>query len=182
LILDVGCGTGDFLAGMGCQWRKFGTDISEHARIEAGKRGVEAWEHIGEYYPFTFDVIVFRGTIQHLPDPFEQIGMAAKLLKPSGLLVFLATPDADSLCYKLFGDLPALDPPRNYWIPSVRTLTNVIQNNGLNVVRVLHPYGQPYAKPLQDAARFVGRLVGIKRKFAFPGNMFELYAEKERGK
>ena len=177
-ILDIGCGIGDFLDGFGCEWRKYGTDISQYARTEAINRGVFILESIYEVVG-SFDVVVFRGTIQHLPDPFEQIAHAALLLKPGGLMVFLATPDADSICYRLFGDLPALDPALNYWIPSQRTLTNVLTNLGMVVTHTLHPYRETaYAQPVQDAWRFVLRLFGRKSKFAFPGNMVEIYAIK----
>lgn len=177
VILDVGCGIGDFLAGFGDNWRKFGIEPSQYAAELAYKQGVELIREIGDIGLKTVDLLVYRGTIQHIDSPFSSIQAAIRALKEDGLLVFLATPNADSLCYRLFGDLPALDPPNNFWIPSARTLSNVIRNAGGEVIRVEYPYRDtPYAMPMLDYWRFIGRLFGRKRKFPFPGNMMEVYA------
>lgn len=177
VILDVGCGTGDFLAGFGDQWRRFGIEPSEYAAKLAYKHGVNIVREIPDIGNKTADLVVYRGTIQHIDNPFVSIGQAIRALKEDGLLVFLATPNADSLCYRLFGDLPALDPPNNYWIPSEKTLRNVITNLGGEVIRVEYPYrGTPYARPMRDLWRFFGRLFGVRRKFPFPRNMMEIYA------
>jgi len=147
---------------------------------QANLRGIDAMvDGIDRMTPGTFDLVVFRGSIQHIDEPFHMLRQGAAVLKPGGWMVFLATPNADSLVYKLWGDLPALDPPRNFWIPSARTLGNALQNFGLNVQSTEYPYwGGPYAHPARDLWRFCARLVGIKKPFAFPRNMMEVYARK----
>ncbi len=125
----------------------------------------------------SFDLIVFRGVLQHLDNPFGDLREAKWALAPEGMLAILAQPDADSLCYRLFRELPALDAPRNWWIPGEKELVNVLHKLGFCRMEILHPYwGGPYARPLHDFTSFALRLLGIKRKFAFPGNMMEVYA------
>lgn len=178
-VLDVGCGMGDFTVLFGQDWEKYGIEISEYAAQAAKDRGIcvipvtDLHEHMAQEY---FDLIVFRGTIQHLDHPFFMIGTLAECLKRDGMMVFLATPNADSVCHKLFGTLPALDPLRNWWIPGAKELCNVLSHLGLKS-EVYYPYwGSPYARPVSDLLKFTLRLCGVKSQFAFPGNMMEVYA------
>ena len=181
-ILDVGCGLGTFLQLFDdSRWRKFGVDVSEHAIAAARARGiaVKAYDRAYDYPDESFDVIVFRGTVQHLDTPFAVIQRCVRLLKTDGLMAFLSTPNANALCFRWFGTLPFLEPELNYWIPSDTTLPNALGNFGLTVLEVRHPYLEtPYARPLRDHLRFALRCLGIKTEFPFWGNMMECYATK----
>ena len=178
-VLDVGCGMGDFLAGFSDQWRKFGIEPSKYAAGEAFRHGIEIIPDIADMGVKSVDLVIYRGTIQHIDEPFGSLKKSIMALKEDGLLVFLATPNADSICYRLWGDLPALDPEHNFWIPSARTLTNALTNLGMTVIRIEYPYrATPYAKPLHDLGCFIGRLFGRRAKFAWPKNMMEVYAVK----
>jgi SAM-dependent methyltransferase len=175
-VLDWGCGTGDFLSMFDDRWTKYGIEISAYAAGEAKKKGItilrsDLLSHMD------FDLIIFRGVMQHLDDPFDALRKARLSLMPNGLIAILAQPNAESLVYRLFGDLPALDWPRNYWIPGERELCNVLEHIGLRIIRIEHPYrGGPYANPIRDYLRFIGNIFGGRYKFAFPGNMIEIYA------
>lgn len=181
-ILDVGCGLGKFLEGFDpARWERCGVDVSDVAVRETRERGIRIQEYAAAYdYPEEwFDVVVFRGTIQHLDTPFSVIKRCSRLLKPGGLMVFLSTPNAGGICYRLFGDLPFLNPRLNFWIPSDRTLTNVLVQFGLTVLQIRYPYREtPYARPLRDHLFFVLRCLGFPMKFAFWGNLIEVYAVK----
>ena len=94
-------------------------------------------------------------------------------------MVFLATPNIGGICYRLFQDLPALDPTRNFMLVSDRILSQLLRNLGMDVVALEFPYrGTPYGKPLRDLLSFALRCLGVRRKFAFWGNMMECYARK----
>lgn len=181
-ILDVGCGLGRFLEGFDpTRWERFGLDLSEVAIREARRRGIQVQDYENAYdYPSEwFDVIVFRGTLQHLDAPFAALQRCVQLLKPEGWMVFLSTPNAGGLCYRLFADLPFLSPRLNFWIPSDKTLTNALANFGLTVIQVRYPYLEtPYARPLRDVLYFLLRCLGFPMKFAFWGNLMEVYAIK----
>lgn len=185
-ILDVGCGLGLFLSTFddSC-WKKFGVDISEVAIQETRKRGITVndYDRAYDYPPESFDVVVFRGTIQHLDTPFEVIKKCVALLKPGGHMMFLSTPNANSIYYKLFGTLPFINPKYNFYIPSDTTLPNVLTNFGLRVTRIHYPYwGTSYARPLRDHFFFLLRCLGVQVKFPFWGNMIEVYAVKPERK
>lgn len=181
-ILDVGCGLGLFLEKFdNKKWDKYGIEISAFAASIARKKGIKIkkYEHAYDYPEQMFDVIVFRGTIQHIDVPFAAIKKCAKLLKKGGLMAFISTPNANSICYKWFGTLPALEPKYNYWIPSDNTLVNALKNFGLKTICVRHPYLEsPYAQPLRDHFYFLLKCFGAKVKFPFWKNMMEVYAVK----
>jgi hypothetical protein len=163
------------------KWQKYGVEISEHAIPKARARGICVKDYqVGYDYPDeSFDVILFRGTIQHLDMPFAVIKRCTALLKKGALMAFLSTPNANALCYRLFGTLPFLSPELNYWIPSDTTLPNVLRNFGLTVTQMRYPYMEtPYAKPVRDHFLFLVRCFGVKVSFPFWGNILECYATK----
>lgn len=177
-ILDYGCGTGDFLAGFDAQsWARFGVELSPYGRMMCRAKGLQVQPPEGSWNNRYYDVIVFRGTIQHIDKPFDVIRQTSERLLPGGLMAFLATPNSNSLVYKLFGDLPALDWERNWWIPGARELSNVLAHCDMRIDKIIFPYaGGPYARPARDTWGFIQRLFGRRVKFAWPGNMMEVYA------
>lgn len=179
-ILDIGCGIGDFVLGFDDRWDKYGVEPSEYAREIASRAGVKMYGSVRELIPHSMDVVVIRGSLQHMNDPMVVLAEATYVLKRGGLLAILATPDADSLVYKLWGNLPALDWPRNWVIFGSKCLRNIIQRLSFEQIEVLHPYwSTPYATPLHDFANFLLSFIFGWRPFAFPGNQFELYGVKK---
>lgn len=177
-VCDVGCSTGEFLEAICWTGPRYGMEISAHARRAAMQRGVDFSRNILTERNF-FDVVIFRGTIQHLPEPFRAMQQAHRALKPGGHIAFLATPNAGSLVYRLWQELPVSDDARNFWMPSAKTLSNALKNFGFEIVATEYPYlNSGYARPLLDMRSFVLRFFGGKTDFAFPGNMFNMVALK----
>lgn len=178
-VLDVGCGMGDFLTLFDDEsWQKYGIEISEYARDVASSKNIKLIDYDGT--PDFFDLIIFRGTFQHLDQPLYAIQRCIAMLKPGGHIIFLATPNTSSICYRLFGDLPMLDPKRNFVVPSDTMLSHILTNFGLEVLRFEYPYLEsPYSNPIRDHIRFLLRIFGIKTRFAFWKNTMECYARKK---
>lgn len=175
-ILDVGCGVGSFLECFDDQWDKWAIEPASYAAEEARRRGERLIEasSIEDDCGF-WDVVVFRGTIQHVPRPFEYLEKARGWLADNGLLVLLATPNTNSPYYRRFKTLPPLDPPRNFLLPSDLMLVNALENIGFAIRDVVYPYLEtPYAHPVRDHLRW---LIG-KQPFAFWRSMMEIYAVK----
>lgn len=181
-ILDVGCGLGMFLSEFSPdRWKRFGVDVSELAIKEARKRGIHVndFDHAYDYPAAYFDVIVFRGSLQLIPTPFQVIETCIRLLAPGGYLVFLATPNSNSPYYRRFKTLPFLTPHANFLIPSDIMMKNALQNFGLTVIDMVYPYlDTPYAQPIRDHCLYFLSYLGLKRKFAFWRSSMELYAQK----
>lgn len=180
-ILDVGCGIGKFLSFFENEkWDKYGVEVSSFAIEESKKLGIKFNEKDQYDYPNEyFDVIVFRGSLQLIPEPFKVIIKCIELLKKGGLIVFLSTPNSNSPYYRRFNTLPMLTPHHNYLIPSDTIVKNALINFGLNVDQVKYPYMEgPYARPLKDIFYYLLSFLGIKKKFAFFKSMMEIYAIK----
>ncbi len=176
--LDVGCGRGEFLSLLGSQWQKYGIEISEHAAAIARSRGVVTDFEARDNF---FDLIVFRGTIQHVPDPITKISECFYWLKPGGSIVFLATPNTRGVVYRLFGRLPMLDERLNFLLPSDAMLRQILSNFGFRDIAFFYPYrGTPYARPLRDFFSFLLRLFRMRQGVGFPfwGSVLECYARK----
>lgn len=175
-VLDIGCGVGAFLETFGDEYHKYGVEISDYATGEAKDRGITVMP-LHHYANGTFDLVVMRGTLQHYERPFEMLQIARDLLIPGGMLAILATPNAESRYYKRFGTLPCLDPRRNFWIPGARELRNALTNLRYRNIEILYPYiSTPYAEPVKDHLRYLWKCATGRGRFAFPGNMMEVYA------
>jgi 2-polyprenyl-3-methyl-5-hydroxy-6-metoxy-1,4-benzoquinol methylase len=179
-VCDVGCSTGEFLETIQWTGPRFGMEVNPGA-IEVAKQSGFSFEKSILTEENFFDAVIFRGTIQHVPDPFLYIGAAHKSLKKGGVVVFLATPNANSIIYKLFNTLPALDPILNFYVPSDVTLSDVLRNYEFSVVDIEYPYlNSPYASPVADHLNFFKTLVTRKKpRFAFWRNMMNVIARKE---
>ena len=178
-VLDVGCGIGEFITQFDDRWARYGYDPSEFAASKAAAKGVIMFRNLNSIDAESMDVVIFRGTLQHIDTPIEDLVQATRILRKGGWLVILATPDADSLVYKIWGNLPALDAPRNWIVFGTRVLKNIVQRLSYTDIEIIRPYlGSPYADPIRDFAKFTISLFLGWRKFAFWGNMFELYCRK----
>jgi SAM-dependent methyltransferase len=176
-VLDVGCGLGEFLDLFpAARWQRYGIEVSRHARNIASDRGISFDLPEGKAW---CDLVVLRGSLQHLDRPLDMLWKTYDWVRPGGWLVALATPNAGGPVYRLFQDLPPLVPELNFVVFSGKTLRQALLNIGYERVELVYPYvSTPYASPLRDHALFALRLLGIKRPFAFWRNMMECYARR----
>lgn len=177
-VLDVGCGMGNFLEIFdGSKWEKYGIEISGYAANLAKQKGIQLIDY--DFQSDFFDLMVFRGVLQHLDAPLYSIQQCIRMLKKGGLIVFLATPNTNSIYYRIFRELPMLDPKLNFILPSDSMLKQILINLGLEVLEMRYPYvGSPYTNLIADHINFLIRFFGVKKKFPFWGNMMECYARK----
>jgi 2-polyprenyl-3-methyl-5-hydroxy-6-metoxy-1,4-benzoquinol methylase len=167
-LMDVGCATGEFSKIIKWPGDTCGIEISDTAIEIAKSNGVSFSHDLTDVINY-YDVIIFRGTIQHFENPFNMIKSAFESLKPGGYVFFLATPNADSIYYKLWGTLPSLDPKMNFWIPGSNELINVLKNFGFNHIESRYPYlDSPYSKPIMDHIKFLVKLFLPSKKIQFP--------------
>lgn len=106
-ILDVGCTGGNFLAYFGGnEWDRWGIEYGREA-AKVAQRKMDARILHGELPELdlpigTFDLVIFRGVIEHVHDPKRYLEKAIKLLAPNGKIFIGSTPNRDSLCADLF--------------------------------------------------------------------------------
>jgi len=108
-VLDIGCGTGLFLAVARRRgWEPFGIDECEEATEHAsGHFGLDVW--IGEFSEFPldergFDAITGWDIIEHARDPVDLMRAMGRCLSPGGV-VALSTPNQRSILDLVAGAL-----------------------------------------------------------------------------
>ncbi len=134
-LLDVGCGSGAFLAVAARHgWEAHGIDFDPQAVAAANRRpGVTA--HVGDLAGLDpalapFDAITLDNVIEHLPDPEQVFDQCYALLRPGGRLV-MQTPNIESEGHRIFGpDWRGLEVPRHLQVFTARALRGSARRAG----------------------------------------------------
>lgn len=160
-FLDVGCAYGAFLNALPDTFEKYGIEFSREAADFGRKRfglDIRAGQLNAADYPSDFfDIIHFRGVIEHLQSPRRDLEAARRFLKPSGYLIVSTTPNIDSPAARRYRDMFRLFlPGEHIYYFSPETLSVLLQKAGFEAERVFYPYlNTPYANPVKDIFDFL---------------------------
>lgn len=136
-LLDVGAGTGDFLAvARRHGWEIFGVEPNVLAKLKASEKDIELFINLDALPQKKFDVITLWHVLEHLPNLDEQISKLVGLLSDSGTLI-VAVPNFksyDAGYYKQFW--AAFDVPRHLWHFSRNSVQRIFEKHGMKVVKV----------------------------------------------
>ncbi len=151
-VLDIGCGTGDFLAA--CKkngWSVSGVEPNEKAReLAVNKIGQlngdskkvhleEQMDNLQKEFSETkeFDVITMWHVLEHVPDLKDYILKLKDLLKPNGVLI-IAVPNFKSHDAVHYGKFwAAYDVPRHLWHFSQSAIGSLFLRVNLKVIKTL---------------------------------------------
>tara|TARA_R110002049_G_scaffold86979_1_gene220772 strand:+ start:8608 stop:9435 length:828 start_codon:yes stop_codon:yes gene_type:complete len=135
-LLDVGAGTGDFLAMARKRgWEIFGVEPSVLAKRKAAEKNVELFGDLNALPKGKFEVITLWHVLEHLPELDQQISKLVGLLSDTGILV-VAVPNFksyDAGYYKEFW--AAFDVPRHLWHFSRNSIQSIFARHGMRVVK-----------------------------------------------
>jgi 2-polyprenyl-3-methyl-5-hydroxy-6-metoxy-1,4-benzoquinol methylase len=138
-LLDVGCGTGDFLkVAKDNQWTVSGIEPNNSAREIANTKSnnsVFGIDHLLKFESNSFDVITLWHVLEHLPKLESHIAIFESLLKPNGRLV-IAVPNYksyDASHYKNFW--AAFDAPRHLWHFSQTSISRLVRTKNMDVIK-----------------------------------------------
>ena len=164
-VLDVGCGTGDFLrllAPIVSPGKAVGLDLSETMIAEAGRRSVENLENLSfrvgsalelPFQAGSFDRVLATQVLLHVPDPWKALSEMKRVLAPSGMMCIaeidwgtLVVQSSDIELGRRFSDL-ACQELRNGLI--VRELPGQLRELAFNPVVIL-----PEVEVAQDLDAF----------------------------
>ncbi|MEO1062023.1 MAG: class I SAM-dependent methyltransferase [Actinomycetota bacterium] len=92
-VVDVGCGTGEFVLFMQerAGWTSCGVELAPDAVALASDRGAIVGEgtidSVREIFGDGFDALAMFNVLEHLLDPWAALGTANDLLRPGGVLI-----------------------------------------------------------------------------------------------
>lgn len=140
VLLDVGCGTGDFLEFSKTKgWRVVGIEPNNQARVIANKKtnnSVYKTDHLLNLDNHSFDIITLWHVLEHLPNLEEHIAVFKRLLKPNGTLI-IAVPNYKSYDAKIYKTYwAAFDVPRHLWHFSKESIKILMETFNMNVVKM----------------------------------------------
>jgi len=141
-LLDVGCGTGDFInTSKNKSWKVVGVEPSKKARelaiIKIKENIFSSLDKLIDSNPKKFDVISLWHVLEHVPDYEIYIQKLQSLLKPNGYLL-IAVPNYksyDAQFYKEFW--AAYDVPRHLWHFSQKSISLIFEKENMKVVNTL---------------------------------------------
>ncbi|MCL5127232.1 class I SAM-dependent methyltransferase [Algibacter sp. L1A34] len=138
ILLDVGCGTGDFLqTAQQNKWSVSGIEPNNEARTIANNKtndSVFGTEKLQEFESNSFDVITLWHVLEHLPNLEEQVQIFKSLLKEDGTLV-IAVPNYNSFDAQYYKEFwAAYDVPRHLWHFNKNSISNLVAKQNMKVV------------------------------------------------
>lgn len=137
-VLDMGCGTGDFLQIMQSNnFRITGIERSSQARTIAEKKlGIRVYEDIEMLEDQKFDCITLWHVFEHLDNPENYLKIFKSMLNPNGVLI-VAVPNYESFDAQYYRQYwSAFDVPRHLWHFSKKSFEVFSQNLGFGLIKV----------------------------------------------
>ncbi len=140
-LLDIGCGTGEFLNYCNSKgWETIGIEPGTEARNNAIKNyslAVHEESYINTIENDSFDVITLWHVLEHVHELNNRVGELARIIKDNGILI-IAVPNHtsyDANKYKEFW--AAYDLPRHLYHFSPKTITQLFKKNQLDLIKIL---------------------------------------------
>jgi len=140
-LLEIGSGLGHLVGQLEDTFNTVGMDVN-HWAVKKSKEVVDKTDlqtASAEELPFTdssFDVVIVKHIVEHLPKPEKAIAEIGRVTAPNGILI-LATPNLDSLLKPWKGEKwIGYQDPTHISLHSPATWLDWIQNSGFSLMRV----------------------------------------------
>lgn len=165
-LLDVGCGDGHFMTAMKRQgWSVSGIERDASTCAHARGLGHDVVDCSFEEFPATpggYDAITMWGVLQLSTDPVRTLSLASRLLRPGGVMAVGVSNFASLDRSVLRGRWWGLGLPRHLCHFEPHTITRMMNDTGLNVLKVLMD------APEWVAIENANTLLGIRGSTGFP--------------
>lgn len=138
-VLDIGCGTGDFLNYCNSfGWKTIGVEPDSDARQQAAEKGIAV--HEVDYLNTLqeqFDVISMWHVLEHVHNLPERLEQLKRLVHDDGIII-IAVPNPNSPDAKYYKEYwAAYDVPRHLSHFTKESITHLFKKYDLNLVNVL---------------------------------------------
>ena len=140
-ILDIGCGTGEFLNMFKLNnWKVSGIESNKNAReIARNKNGIEVRDDksYNQLEDKQFDVISMWHVLEHVYDTDFQLKQIKRLLKEDGLVV-IAVPNSDSTDAQIYKQYwAAYDVPRHIYHFTQKSVNDLVSKFDFELIETL---------------------------------------------
>jgi ubiquinone/menaquinone biosynthesis C-methylase UbiE len=143
-IIEIGASTGEFLYELHKNGRCFLTGVEINSKIaNIARERYNLNFLVGQLEKLSlpersFDMVIMRHVLEHLPDPVLAMKIVADILKPGGYCI-ITIPNIDSHTSRIFGpDWYGYQIPRHFFLFPQHTLTRIFEIAGLHIERVIH--------------------------------------------
>jgi SAM-dependent methyltransferase len=169
LLVDVGCGRGDFLGRMRTLgWNVLGIEPDPVSAALAASRGIPVFRgtlNEAALPDAMADRVLLSHVLEHLSDPYTVISECFRILRPGGRLIII-TPNSQSLGHRFFNEnWRGLEPPRHLFIYSGLSLRKILERSPFRkylittrsyLARGIYDYGLSIRKKPDFDPRIVG--------------------------
>lgn len=140
LLVDVGCGRGDFLGRMkSLGWNVMGMEPDPVAAALAEKRGIPVFRGTLDDAALPdaiADEVSLNHVLEHVHDPLQLLRECHRVLRPGGRLV-LYLPNIDGLGHRFFGrHWAGFDVPRHLFHFSPRSIDKLLRQSPFRSYRI----------------------------------------------
>ena len=162
-LLDIGCGTGDFLAVVKTVgWDTVGFEPNEKARTLAESKGVNLIADTKDLPDATFDVVTMWHVLEHVPDVQAQIAELKRLVKEGGTII-IAVPNFKSYDAQYYQNFwAAYDVPRHLWHFSKTAIKKLVEDQEMKLAEVKPMTFDSYYVSLLSEKYKTGKMNPIK--------------------
>lgn len=160
-VLDLGCGTGDFLHYLQKHgYRSLGVEVSPNARKIAEAKGLQVVHELQAIDSSrTFDALTLWHVLEHVPDPKNTLQELHRKSNPGAFLI-IAVPDRESWDANHYGPYwAAWDVPRHLSHFRQRDIAKILHETGFNLVQTRRMwFDAPYVATLSEQYRGAGKI------------------------
>lgn len=140
-VLDIGCGTGDFLKhGKDAGIYVKGIEPDESARNLSAQKGIAVCKSLNEITEDGFDVITLWHVLEHVPDPDLYFDFFKEKMAADGTLI-IAVPNFRSYDAQHYAEhWAAWDVPRHLWHFSKTAMEKMGTTHGFDLIHIKPMY------------------------------------------
>ena len=179
-LLDIGCGTGDFLVEAKNQgWSILGFEPNSDAKRLAANKGVLFTDDIFTLPEDTFDAVTMWHVLEHVPNLQEYITNLKRIIKPNGTII-IAVPNYKSYDAKYYNRFwAAYDVPRHLWHFSKNSIKRLFSDVDIELKKVKPMWFDSFYVSLLSEKYKNGKMSFIKGFFVgFISNVSGLYKKE----